>query len=36
LEVAGVRHATVIEHGDLAVEPDFSPAGQQVMGRRSE
>jgi hypothetical protein len=36
LEVADVRHATVIGHGDLAVEHDFSPAGQQVAERRSE
>ena len=36
LEVADVRHATVIGHGDLAVEHDFSPAGQQVAERGSE
>ena len=36
LEVADVRHATVIRDGDLAVQHDFSPAGQQVAERGSE
>jgi hypothetical protein len=36
LEVADVRHATVIGHGDFAVEHDFSPAGQQVAERGAE